>query len=241
MASLYPAQYLILPLHVQDRLPPAVQNVDLELIMVLHSSIAFFASAFWVHQPWALPLSLFGLIACVPSLLSNLLPHFLAFWIASIPFDIVWLIHRSDQARSIIITLMGFNMCLKLVSAAQAARSLQAQGIIPDLDSIGSFAGFRNSSSTGQPWLNGGSTAPFGLPGSWSGQQGSYSDAHPPQQQQRPSSTPYRSIYDEEAQEDDAPQLRVENVANSVAAAAAAAAAGKSKDEPNRAQYNAIG
>lgn len=237
MASLYPAQYLILPLYAQDRLPPAVQSIDLELIMVVHSSIAFIASNFWVHQPWALPLSLFGLIACVPSLLSNLLPHFLAFWIASIPLDIIWLIHRSDQARSIIITLKGINMCLKLISAAQAARALQAQGALPDLPSGGAFGGFGNNRSSGQPWLNGGSTAPFGLPGSWSGQQGPYSDAQ--SQQQRQSSTPYRSIYDEEAQEDDAPQVRVENVASSVAAAAAAA--GRSKDEPNRAQYNAIG
>ncbi|PWN33262.1 uncharacterized protein FA14DRAFT_179916 [Meira miltonrushii] len=237
MASLYPAQYLILPLHAQDRLPPAVQSIDLELLMVAHSAIAFLASNFWVHQPWALPLSLFGLIACVPSLLSNLLPHFLAFWIASIPLDVVWLIHRSDQARSITITMMGINMCLKLVSAAQAARALQAQGALPDLPSGGGFGGgFGNNRSSGQPWLNGGSTAPFGLPGSWSGQQGPYTDAQ--SQQQRPSSTPYRSIYDEEAQEADAPQVRVENVASSVAAAAAA---GRSKDEPNRAQYNAIG
>ena len=234
MASLYPAQYLILPLHAQDRLPPVVQSIDLELIMVVHSAIAFLASNFWVHQPWALPLSVFGLIACVPSLLSNLLPHFLAFWIASIPLDVIWLIHRSDQARSIIITLMGFNMILKLISASQAARALQAQGALPDLPS---GVGFGNNRSSGQPWLNGGSTAPFGLPGSWSGQQGAYSDAQS-QQQQRQTSTPYRSIYDEEAQEGDAPQVRVENVASSVAAAAAA---GRSKDEPNRAQYNAIG
>lgn len=37
MASLYPALYLTLPLHVQHRLPPALQSADFEAVMLLHS------------------------------------------------------------------------------------------------------------------------------------------------------------------------------------------------------------
>lgn len=174
-------------------------------------------------------MALFGLVASTPSLLTALLPHFLAFWIVSIPLDVVWLIHRSDQARSIVITLMGINMCFKLVSAGQAARILQSHGALPD---VGSTAGF-GAGRSGQPWLNGGGVAPFGLPGSWSA-QGGYRDGPA-------SAAPYQSIYDEEARADerDAPQVHVDNVASNVAAAAAAR--GQGKEGPGPAQYSAIG
>lgn len=195
--------------------------------MAVHSAVALLASNFSVHESWALPLSLFGLIACVPSLLPSLLPHFLAMWIVSIPLDVVWLLHRSDQARSIVITLMGFNMCLKVVSASGAARILQSQGVIPDLGASSyTFSGQQNN------WLGGGARTPnggpqsgtgqpFGLPGSWS-QQASYRDS--PRSQTAVSAPPYRSIYDEEAdaQDADAPHVHVDSIASNVAAAAAA-------------------
>ena len=37
MASLYPPALLALPLHVQHRLPPALQSVDLEVTLIVHS------------------------------------------------------------------------------------------------------------------------------------------------------------------------------------------------------------
>lgn len=94
------------------------------------------------------------------------MPHFLALWIASIPLDVLWLSVRTSnvEASSLVVIMMGVNMCFKVVSAGQAARILQSQGALPDIPHTSSGFGER------QPWLSGGQAAPFGLPGSWSGQ-----------------------------------------------------------------------
>jgi hypothetical protein len=165
MASLYPPFFLALPLHAQHRLPPSLQSVDLEIILVVHSLLSILSSLFTFHIAYALPLSLFGLVAISSSLISTLLPHFLFFWILSIPLDIVWLLYRATEARFLVIAMMGANMCFKLVSAGQAARILQSQGVLPDVE-----GGYGSS----QGWLGadvgGANAGPFGLPGSWSGQ-----------------------------------------------------------------------
>jgi hypothetical protein len=131
--------------------------------------VALFTSVFTLHIAYALPLSLFGLVATSSTLLSTLLPHFLFFWILSVPLDVVWLIYRADQARLIVITLMGANMIFKIASAGQAARILQSQGALPEVGG-GGFGGIGSN----QGWLgaeNGtAGTGAFGLPGSWSGQ-----------------------------------------------------------------------
>lgn len=79
--------------------------------------------------------------------------------------DVAWLLYRVDQARLVVIGMMGANMCFKIVSAGQAAKILQSQGALPDVEG-GGFRGLGSNSG----WLGNQSEAsPFGLPGSWSG------------------------------------------------------------------------
>jgi hypothetical protein len=59
-------------------------------------------------------------------------------------------------------------MCFKLLSAMQAARILQSQGVLPEVGG-GGYNGI--GANTGWLGANGsGDSGPFGLPGSWSGQ-----------------------------------------------------------------------
>lgn len=138
-------------------------------------ALALLSSAFWVHASWALPLALFGLVTAASPLITALMPHFLALWIASIALDVFWLSWRASEARSVVVFMTGVSMVFKVVSAGAAARILQAQGALPDVGGAGGGFGAGGFGGARQPWLSGGTTAPFGLPGSWSGQGASCS------------------------------------------------------------------
>ncbi|CAO1613259.1 unnamed protein product [Parajaminaea phylloscopi] len=180
-ASVYPASVLALPLSLQHRLPPQLQGIDPQTALVLHTLLAFVASAFTVHPSYSLPLCLFGLVATHASL-ASLLPHFLFLWVLSTPLDVVWLLYKGHEARLIVSCAVGASMVLKLPSAAAVAQVASREGFVArDSGGEGRFAGFAGvgASIPGGLWSGGASADERDVPGG------------------------YNSIYDDEEEEAD--------------------------------------
>lgn len=146
-ASFYPAPLLALPIHLQGRLPPSLQALDLQFALAVHVALAFVASVFTLHPAYLLPLSLFGLVASHPSL-TSLLPHFVAFWVLSVPVDLIWLLYKGTDARLIVVTAVGAGMVLKLPSSAAAAQAASTEGYIAQDGRGTGFQGFAGVSAS---------------------------------------------------------------------------------------------
>lgn len=164
-AYIFPAALLALPVQLQHRLPPQLQAIDIQFALVLHALLALAASAFTLHPSYLLPLSLFGLAATHHSL-TSLLPHFVAFWVLSIPLDLVWLLNKGSDARLIVVSAVGASMILKVPSAVSAAQMASSEGYLPQQDSRRDEAGFGVFAGVG-------ASLPGGL---WSGAGGEARD-----------------------------------------------------------------
>lgn len=131
----YPPQLLLLPIHVQHRLPPPLQSVELEPLLLLHTFLSLPISTYTVKPSYALPLALFGLVAHHLASSSSgavggsaILAHFQVLWLVSVLFDVVWLLYKGSAASSVVVFLVGTNMPLKVVSAGAVARMLESIG-----------------------------------------------------------------------------------------------------------------
>lgn len=170
-APFYPPQLLLLPIQLQHRLPPPLQSVELEPLLLLHTFLSLPISTYTVKPSYAFPLALFGLVAL--HLQSGLLAHFQVLWLASVVLDVVWLLYKGSAASSTVVFLVGMNMLLKLVSSGAVARVLESGGEVR-LEG-GGFGGgggggggaWGASSANGPGWMGA-----SGLPGGWNAASG---------------------------------------------------------------------
>ncbi|PWN92094.1 hypothetical protein FA10DRAFT_265895 [Acaromyces ingoldii] len=160
-APFYPPQLLLLPIQLQHRLPPPLQSVELEPLLLLHTFLSLPISTYTVKPSYAFPLALFGLVAL--HLQSGLLAHFQVLWLVSVALDVVWLLYKGSTASSTVVFLVGMNMLLKLVSAGAVARVLESGGEVR-LEGGGAWGA---SSASGPGWMGA-----SGLPGVWNGASG---------------------------------------------------------------------